>query len=728
MDKAKTYRENAHAVIIGINTYQDPKIQDLRYACADAQGVYDVLTDPELGRFSPENVTLLLDGEATRRNISTEIGTKMRRRAGEKDLVYVYYAGHGSAEIDPKCQYRDGVEKYLVPSDAELDDLFSTGIAMEEIQKYFRRIESKQVIFFIDSCYSGEAGGRTFQNPNYQKRAALTDEFLTDLAGEGRVIVAACDVREVSLETPDLGHGLFTHHLIEGLKGGADRDSDGLVTINELYDYVYENVSEQARRMGGSMHPIQKGSIRGKIFLTQYETEEQKKAKQLMAEAEKLNTQAKDAYQNGNIDEAYKHWYNVLDIQPENEEAKNGIATVERERHEEQEKKRNILERRQAVLLHHYQNGKLTIEEYTRGMALLEKDELDDRERKIQKLLFDFTDNKTTTAIYLTSVTLLEKGIVTDLPSGEDRKEVVTKEDEKINVQEKIETTHHERSEETSARETLKEKKTEELEEFDKRSEKEKQLKADQEVIKPGISAKRNKLIWLLPGTIVPFIAGMVVLVMILINPDPIREKVLVKNRDEPKQIPIISEKKEVLEVKKSGEVEDKKAVIAKAKFRSVPRDREYLSESSVKSMLKDKGFFDSEWNKSASGFSNNYELQRNGQVVYNHASDLMWQQSGSQKYMNFDDAKKYVSQLNREGFAGFNDWRLPTLEEAMSLMEPSQKNDDLYIEKVFDKIQKWIWTSDLFSASSAWVANFNFGDCFSLDFNSFNFYVRAVR
>ena len=115
MDEEKTYRQNAHAVIIGINKYQDPKIQDLRYACADAEGVYKVLTDPALGRFSP-------------------------------------------------------------------------GIAMEEIQKYFGRIESRQVIFFIDSCYSGEAGGRTFQNPHYQTRATLTDEILEGLAGKGRFI------------------------------------------------------------------------------------------------------------------------------------------------------------------------------------------------------------------------------------------------------------------------------------------------------------------------------------------------------------------------------------------------------------------------------------------------------------------------------------------------------------------------------------------------------------
>ncbi|MGH7596913.1 MAG: caspase family protein [bacterium] len=283
MNPSSDMRQNAHAVIIGINEYQDQKIPNLTFARADAEGVYQILTDPELGRIPPDNVILLLDQEATQRNIRSAIGTKIPKRVGEQDIVYIYFAGHGSPVINPKSRSRDGMEKYLVPTDAELDDLRATGISMDEIQRFFGWIESKQVMFFIDSCYSGEAGGRTFQSPHYKGRHLLSAEFLENLASEGRLVVTACDVNEVSLETPDIGHGLFTHYLIEGLKGVADKDQDGLVTIHELYDYVYEQVSQHARKLGGSMHPIQKGSIKGKIFLTQYETAAQRQAKPLHA-------------------------------------------------------------------------------------------------------------------------------------------------------------------------------------------------------------------------------------------------------------------------------------------------------------------------------------------------------------------------------------------------------------------------------------------------------------
>lgn len=398
------FRKNAHAVIIGINKYQDQKIPDLEFARADAEGVYQILTDPELGRISPENATLLMDEEATQRNIRSAIGTKLPRRAGEDDMVYIYYAGHGSPLMDPKSRSRDGMEKYLVPADAELDDLFATGISMDEIQKFFSRIESKQVMFFIDSCYSGAAGGRTFQNPLHKGRNLLTAEFLEDLAGEGRLVVTACDVNEVSLETPEMGHGLFTHYLLEGLKGHADKDQDGSVTVHELYEYVYENVSQHARKMGGGMHPIQKGSVKGRIFLTQYETAAQKQAKPLHAQAQAF-------YQAGKLGEAYELWQRVIKLVPDHEGAQQGLADIENWR--EEERRQEDLERKQSILLALYDEGKLPSDEFAQGMALIEKrqHDLTAIESKIRKLLDDLADEKISVAIYLNSVRLLRKPV-----------------------------------------------------------------------------------------------------------------------------------------------------------------------------------------------------------------------------------------------------------------------------------------------------------------------------
>ena len=161
--------------------------------------------------------------------------------------------------------------------------------------------------------------------------------------------------------------------------------------------------------------------------------------------------------------------------------------------------------------------------------------------------------------------------------------------------------------------------------------------------------------------------------------------------------------------------------------LRSQPLDN--LSGDAVKKMLKGKGFFDSSDNKQGKGVQHQYEkVERDGEsLVIDHATGLTWQQSGSSSELTYAAAEKYVRDLNAKKFAGFNDWRLPTLEEAMSLME-SRERDDLYIDPVFDRTQRWIWTADKAdSAGVAWVANFNLGYCGRSRVTN-GFYVRVVR
>ena len=121
----------------------------------------------------------------------------------------------------------------------------------------------------------------------------------------------------------------------------------------------------------------------------------------------------------------------------------------------------------------------------------------------------------------------------------------------------------------------------------------------------------------------------------------------------------------------------------------------------------------------------NEYELQ--GNVVYDKATGLTWQQSGSEYDMTFGEGKEYIATLNQEKFAGYSDWHLPTLEQAKTLLEQTKTNGKLYIDPVFDNMQEWIWTSDQFSASSAWVVGFYLGGCFYSVFDV-SYCVRAVR
>lgn len=147
-----------------------------------------------------------------------------------------------------------------------------------------------------------------------------------------------------------------------------------------------------------------------------------------------------------------------------------------------------------------------------------------------------------------------------------------------------------------------------------------------------------------------------------------------------------------------------------------------------MKNMVMSRGFFESSENKEGKGISHKYRLQivAKDTIVMDHSTDLMWQQGGSQYPMLYDEAQKYIERLNTNNFGGRKDWRLPTLEEAMSLMEPVQKDGILYIDPVFSRTQRCILTSDMESASRDWFVYFDFGTCRL--FSDGSPYVRAVR
>ena len=142
------------------------------------------------------------------------------------------------------------------------------------------------------------------------------------------------------------------------------------------------------------------------------------------------------------------------------------------------------------------------------------------------------------------------------------------------------------------------------------------------------------------------------------------------------------------------------------------------------------------------STISHSYNLRtRNGdKVVVDNATGLMWHQNGfsgksfayeSITIMKWDEAKEWVRNLNSRGYAGYRDWRLPTVEEAASLLE-SSKSNGLYIDSVFSKKQEWIWTGDCntsYKANSeaAWEVNLRYGHVLCTYIDSYSS-VRPVR
>jgi len=102
-----------------------------------------------------------------------------------------------------------------------------------------------------------------------------------------------------------------------------------------------------------------------------------------------------------------------------------------------------------------------------------------------------------------------------------------------------------------------------------------------------------------------------------------------------------------------------------------------------------------------------------------------MWQKSGSSTYFSYKDAEAYIKRLNQEKSDGYSDWRLPTLPELTSLLEPEKKNG-FYIAPVFDSKSRWYWSSDLRSGGGAWLVGFGYGGVHWSQVG--DLYVRLVR
>ena len=109
----------------------------------------------------------------------------------------------------------------------------------------------------LDTCYSGAGSGRGFSNlPPGGRDMTLSSAFMDRLGqGRGRAILMAADANEVALEVSELGHGLFTYHLIEALQGRADVEGKGYVTLSDVYRYVHERVARRSRELGGNQNP-----------------------------------------------------------------------------------------------------------------------------------------------------------------------------------------------------------------------------------------------------------------------------------------------------------------------------------------------------------------------------------------------------------------------------------------------------------------------------------------
>lgn len=120
-------------------------------------------------------------------------------------------------------------------------------------------------------------------------------------------------------------------------------------------------------------------------------------------------------------------------------------------------------------------------------------------------------------------------------------------------------------------------------------------------------------------------------------------------------------------------------------------------------------------------------DFQDNGDgTVFDKATHLTWQKSGSPDAVSWQAAHPYIQDLNRRGFGGITRWRLPTIEELKSILTPPPRKGDYCIEPFFERSQEWLWSCDRCSFTAAWYVSVEHGYVARQDFTC-RFFVRAT-
>lgn len=220
---------NKYALLIGNAEYNDPKL-NLKTPIDDVLALEQVLLDGSIGAFDEVNVLT----NATSTEMRHAIGQLFTRKHAPDDMLLFYFSGHG--ELD------DESNLYLVARDTERGPALSyTGLDSNFIANLMTRARSRRQVIILDSCYSGAFGTGA-------KGSRVGTKNIFEGNGYGRYVLTASDALQLSWEgnrivEGEITNSFFTHYLLDGLRtGAADRNGDGLVDLNELYDHIYDGM------------------------------------------------------------------------------------------------------------------------------------------------------------------------------------------------------------------------------------------------------------------------------------------------------------------------------------------------------------------------------------------------------------------------------------------------------------------------------------------------------
>ncbi len=217
---------------VGINKYKNPAL-NLNYAEPDARGIADFFKQQRKGLFKNIEIREIYNEQATKETIVSRLS--QLQNTNPQDAVLIYLAGHGE-NINDKWYF---IPHELTYPERE-EDVKAKGISSDELSGYIKNIKAQKILMLIDACKSGAV---LIAFRGFEDRKALSQLSRST----GVHIVAASTKDQFAAEVKELGHGVFTYTLLEGLGGKAAGKGEA-VTVRKLMGYVEENLPEITKK------------------------------------------------------------------------------------------------------------------------------------------------------------------------------------------------------------------------------------------------------------------------------------------------------------------------------------------------------------------------------------------------------------------------------------------------------------------------------------------------
>jgi uncharacterized caspase-like protein len=293
------------ALVIGVSRYietgtisesdetKQDKDQNLPNTSADMLGFGNAIigdqgrqfaVDLQAAGFAPQNVKTLLDSQATKGAIHDAIVNWIDPLEDEGTLVVIFYSGHGMQAPDDDGDENDVYDELIVPFgiDVTLQPMpLHRAIRDDELAAWLDELESQKVVVIADTCFSGglapsSLAGRVkslsayLEDPAPTTEAGSGDGFVQDIQQTGRLVLMASAENQTSLESTELGHGVFTYYLLEALRSpSVDSNGNGWISAEEAYTYLRPRVLSYT---SGQQTPSMVDGLVGQADLVQIRT------------------------------------------------------------------------------------------------------------------------------------------------------------------------------------------------------------------------------------------------------------------------------------------------------------------------------------------------------------------------------------------------------------------------------------------------------------------------